>query len=158
MPLPVAAAETLGHADQRGIPFVLVHHAPKDGKNGTCARPDHRVEEPQVIELARRLGANQKMLVTGVAFAFSEGTPRLRNLSLTSARLRCCWTPSTRCWALCCPHIESRGRMELTLSFGCNGGRQRSAALALELARRLRARGELDVGVQLRDLEQRETP
>jgi RNase adaptor protein for sRNA GlmZ degradation len=48
--------------------------------------------------------------------------------------------------------------MELTLAFGCNGGRQRSVALAVELARRLGVRGNLDVFVELRDLEQRETP
>ncbi len=45
------------------------------------------------------------------------------------------------------PAYRARGRMELTLAFGCNGGRQRSVALATELARRL------EVGVELRNLE-----
>ena len=54
------------------------------------------------------------------------------------------------------PAYRSRGRMDLTLAFGCNGGRQRSVALAIEMARRLRARADLEVGVELREIEQAE--
>jgi RNase adaptor protein for sRNA GlmZ degradation len=46
--------------------------------------------------------------------------------------------------------------MDLTLAFGCNGGRQRSVALAIDMARRLRPRADLEVGVKLREIEQLE--
>src|SRR6266576_3481931 len=63
VPLRVGAAEILKQADDRGILYALVHHGPDDRiKNGTYARAHHRVEAPELTELARRLGANQKML------------------------------------------------------------------------------------------------
>jgi len=47
-----------------------------------------------------------------------------------------------------------RGRMELTLAFGCTGGQHRSVAMAHELAERLRARRpDLDVEFRARELE-----
>ena len=180
VPLRVGAAEVLHQADQRGIPYVLVHHGPKDRiKNGTYARAHHRVEAPQLIELARRLGANQKMLVTCVAFAFREGIPtdsalvvdarcldnpywvdELRDLDGRDPRIAQFVLNQHEATVLLdsldtmlgelLPAYRARGRMELTLAFGCNGGRQRSVALAVELARRLQVRGNLDVGVELR--------
>lgn len=187
VPLPLAAAELLDQADDMGIPYVLVHHGPEDRvENGTYARAHYRVEAPQLMELARRLRANQMMLVTCVAFAFGEGIP---NNSALVVDARCLDNPywvddlhdldgrdpriaqfvlgqraatvlldslGTVLGALL-PAYRARGRMELTLAFGCSGGRQRSVALALELARRLRARGDLDVVVELRDVEQKET-
>ncbi len=186
VPLPVGAAEVLEEADRKGIRYVLVHHGPDDrNENGTYARAHHRVEAPQLMELAQRLGADQKMLVRCIAFAFKEGIPR------DSA-----WVVDARCldnpyWVddLCdldgrdpriaqfilrqreatvllnsldtllgvlLPAYRSRGRMDLTLAFGCNGGRQRSVALAIEMARRLRAQADLEVGVELREIEQPE--
>jgi UPF0042 nucleotide-binding protein len=186
VPLPVGAAEVLEEADRKGFRYVLVHHGPDDRiENGTYARADHRVEAPQLTELAQRLGADQKMLVRCIAFAFKEGIPR------DSA-----WVVDARCldnpyWVddLCdldgrdpkiaqfvlrqreatallnsldtllgvlLPAYRSRGRMDLTLAFGCNGGRQRSVALAIEMARRLRARADLEVGVELREIDQPE--
>jgi UPF0042 nucleotide-binding protein len=126
------------------------------------------------------------MLVTCVAFAFTEGIPKdsalvvdarclenpywvdgLRDLDGRDPRIAqfvCDQSEAsvlldsldTMLGALL-PAYRARGRMELILAFGCNGGRQRSVALALELARRLQARNDLDVAVQLRDLERRET-
>ena len=46
-----------------------------------------------------------------------------------------------------------QGRMELTMAFGCTGGRHRSVALAQEMARRLGALPEVDVAFRARDLE-----
>ena len=188
VPLRVGATDVLNQADQSGIRYVLVHHGPKDGiENGTYVRAHHRVEAPQLIELARRLGANQKMLVTCVAFAFREGIPTdsalvfdarcldnpywvedLRDLDGRDPRVAQFVLSQREATVLLdsleamlgelLPAYRARGRMELTLAFGCNGGRQRSVALAVELARRLRVRGNLDVCVELRDLEQRETP
>jgi len=43
--------------------------------------------------------------------------------------------------------------MELTVAFGCTGGRHRSVVLAQEMARRLRSLPELDVVFRARDLE-----
>ena len=187
VPLRVGATDVLNQADQRGIRYVLVHHGPQGAiENGTYTRAHHRVEAPQLIELARRLGANQKTLVTCVAFAFREGIPTdsalvvdarcldnpywvddLRDLDGRDPRIAQFVLNQREATVLLdsldtllrelLPAYRSRGRMELTLAFGCYGGRQRSVALALELARRLQARGDLDVGVELRDLEQRET-
>jgi hypothetical protein len=77
VPLPVGAAEVLEEADRKGIRYVLVHHGPDDRiENGSYARAHHRIEAPQLMELAQRLGADQKMLVRCIAFAFKEGIPR----------------------------------------------------------------------------------
>lgn len=188
VPLRLGAIDALNQADKRRIPYILVHHGPKDGiENGTYTRADHRVEAPQLIELARRLGANQKMLVTCVAFAFGEGIPPdsafvvdarclnnpywvedLRHLDGRDPRIAQFVLKQPEAKVLLdsldallgelLPAFRARGRMELTLAFGCSGGRQRSVALAVELARRLGVRDNLDVSVKLRDLEQRETP
>jgi predicted ABC-class ATPase len=77
VPLRVTAAAVLDQADRDGIRYVVVHHGPDDRpKNGTYRRAHHRVETPQLAELARRLGADQRMLVRCVAFAFKEEIPK----------------------------------------------------------------------------------
>ncbi len=188
VPLRLGAAEVLERADRQGIRYVLVHHGPDDGiKNGTYARAHHRVEAPQLTEVARRLGADQKTLVRCAAFAFKEGIPKdsafvvdarcldnpywvddLRDLDGRDPRVAqfvlgqpeaaaLLDSLETMLGALLAAY-RARGRVDLTLAFGCNGGRQRSVALALEMARRLQARGDLDVGVELRDLEKRDPP
>jgi UPF0042 nucleotide-binding protein len=43
--------------------------------------------------------------------------------------------------------------MELTVAFGCTGGRHRSVALAQEMARRLGVLPDVDVAFGARDLE-----
>ncbi len=183
VPLSVRAAAVLDQADRDGIRYVVVHHGPDDGrKNGTYRRAHHRVEAPQLAELARRLGADQKMLVRCVAFAFKEGIPKdsafvvdarclanpywgedLRDLDGRDPRVARFVLDQLEATALLgsleqmlsalLPAYRARGRMELTLAFGCNGGRQRSVALATELARRLQRRADLEVGVELRDVE-----
>ena len=51
------------------------------------------------------------------------------------------------------PAYAERGRTELTVAFGCTGGRHRSVALAAEFARRLDRVEGIDVECRLRDLE-----
>ena len=50
------------------------------------------------------------------------------------------------------PEYSRRGRMELTIAFGCTGGRHRSVALAEEMARRLSQLDEVEVRVRAREL------
>lgn len=52
---------------------------------------------------------------------------------------------------ICLPGFEAEGKAYLTLAFGCTGGRHRSVAVAVEVARRLEARG-LQPGVSHRDV------
>jgi UPF0042 nucleotide-binding protein len=51
------------------------------------------------------------------------------------------------------PEYRRRGRTELTLGFGCTGGRHRSVVLAEEMGRRLRAGAEIDVECRARELD-----
>jgi hypothetical protein len=183
VPLRVGAPQILKQADRKGIRYVLVHHGPDDRiENGTYTRAQHRVEAPQLTELARRLGANQKLLVRCIAFAFKEGIPKdsaivvdarcldnpywvddLRDLEGRDPRIAqfvlrqreatVLLDSFDRLLGALLPAYRSRGRMDLTLAFGCNGGRQRSVALAIEMARRLQVRGDVEVAVQLRDIE-----
>ena len=183
VPLRVGAAQILQQADHMGVRYVLVHHGPDDRiKNGTYARAHHRVEAPQLTELARRLGANQKLVVRCIAFAFKEGIPKdsafvvdarclgnpywaddLRDLDGRDPRIAQFGLRQREATVLLdsfdtllgalLPAYRSRSRMDPTLAFGCNGGRQRSVVLAIEMARRLQVRGDVEVAVELRDIE-----
>ncbi|QAU52320.1 glmZ(sRNA)-inactivating NTPase [Corynebacterium pelargi] len=50
------------------------------------------------------------------------------------------------------PGFEHEGKKFITISIGCTGGHHRSVAIAEEIGRRLRDRGDLDVNVQHRDI------
>jgi UPF0042 nucleotide-binding protein len=50
------------------------------------------------------------------------------------------------------PSFVAEGKAYLTIALGCTGGHHRSVAIAEELARRLRARGER-IGVLHRDID-----
>lgn len=50
------------------------------------------------------------------------------------------------------PRYEREGKSYLTVAIGCTGGQHRSVAIANEVARRLRARGEWRVGIVHRDV------
>lgn len=172
----------LREADARGIRYILVHHGPDDGlAGGTYARAHHRVESSQLNELARRLLSRQRLLVVCQAFAFKNGipedaawlidarfldnpywVPELRDLDGRDPAVReYVLSQPTACVLLdglertlrplLAPYWE-RGRAQLTVAFGCTGGRHRSVVLADEMVRRLRAVEGIDVELLIRDL------
>ena len=177
------SAPALQEADERGLRYVLVHIGPDDGEpEGTYSRAHHRVESPQLAELARRLRSRERMELTCLAFAFKNGipvesgwvvdtrfldnpywVPELKPLDGRDPRVReyVLGQPAAGCLldgleATIAPLLAEysrQGRMELTMAFGCTGGRHRSVALAQEMARRLGALPEVDVAFRARDLE-----
>jgi P-loop ATPase protein family len=176
------AAEALRDADARGLRYVLVHHGPDDGEpEGTYARAHHRVESRELAGLARRLRARSRLEVTCLAFGYKNGIPEDSAWVVDSRCLdNPYWVPElkpldgrdprVRQYVLgqpvagrlldgleavivpLLPEYSSRGRMELTIAFGCTGGRHRSVALAEEMARRLSQLDEVEVRVRARDL------
>jgi P-loop ATPase protein family len=180
--LGTADPEVLRRADARGIRYVLVHHGPDDGVvEGTYARAHHRVEREQLPGLARRLRSRQRLLVTCLAFAYKNGLPEDSAWVVDTRFLdNPYWVPelrpldgrdeAVRAYVLgqpaACRFLDglqaalvpllgeyaARGRMELTVAFGCTGGRHRSVALAAEMARRLEAVEGVDVALRLREL------
>jgi len=173
----------LREADARGVRYVLVHHGPDDGvPDGTYARAHHRVERAELPALARRLRSRERLLVTCLAFAFKNGipaesawvvdtrfldnpywVPELRPLDGRDAPVRDHVLGQPAAGALLdgleatvvpiLPAYAERGRMELTVAFGCTGGRHRSVVLAAEFARRLDRVEGIDVECRLRELE-----
>jgi hypothetical protein len=176
------APEMLRQADAVGIAYVLVHHGPDDGvAGGTYERAHHRVEVAELPQLARRLRSREGMLVTCLAFAFRQGipaesawvidarflenpfwVPELRELDGLDARVRDYVMGQPAATALldglestlrsAIPAYRARGRMELTIAFGCTGGRHRSVVLAAEMGRRLTGLEGIDVEFRARDL------
>jgi RapZ C-terminal domain len=174
--------DLLREADALGIRYVLVHHGPDDGvPEGTYDRAHHRVESRQLRELARRLRSRTCPLVTCLAFAYKNGipegsawvidtrfldnpywVPELRSLDGRDPRVRDYVLRQAPAGALL-DGLEAtlvplfaayaeRGRMELTVAFGCTGGRHRSVVVAAEMARRLGAVEGIEVQFRARDL------
>jgi hypothetical protein len=180
--LPTGDPEVLRQADAAGVSYVLVHHGPDDGvPGGTFERAHHRVELPELPELARRLRSREGMLITCLAFAFRQGipaqsawvidarfldnpywVPELRELDGRDPRVRDYVMRQPAATALldgiestlrgAIPAYRARGRMELTIAFGCTGGRHRSVVLAAEMGRRLTGLDGVEVEFQARDL------
>jgi RNase adaptor protein for sRNA GlmZ degradation len=176
------ASEALRQADAVGIAYVLVHHGPDDGvAGGTYERAHHRVEVAELPQLARSLRSREGMLVTCLAFAFRQGipaesawvidarflenpfwVPELRELDGLDARVRDYVMGQPAAAALldglestlrsAIPAYRARGRMELTIAFGCTGGRHRSVVLAAEMGRRLTGLEGIEVEFRARDL------
>jgi P-loop ATPase protein family len=174
--------QVLREADALGIRYVLVHHGPDDGvPEGTYARAHHRAESRQLPELARRLRSRDCPLVTCLAFAYKNGIPEGSAWVVDTRFLdNPYWVPElrpldgrdprVRDYVLRQPHAGTlldgleatlvplftayaqRGRMELTVAFGCTGGRHRSVVVAAEMARRLGAVGGIQVQLRARDL------
>jgi len=181
--LPGGGADTLRAIDASGLRYVVVHHGPPDGEpGGTYERAHHRVEFAELAQLARRVLARPSLLVTCLAFAYRNGipegsawvvdvrcldnpywVPELRPLSGLDPRVReyVLGQPAARrlldglqsVFEDMVGEYRQRGRMELTLAFGCTGGRHRSVAVARAMADRLARRPDLDVDFLARDLE-----
>ena len=180
--LPCGGAETLLAADGRGVRYLLVHVGVPDGQpGGTHERAHHRIDTPEIADVARRARTRDRMLVTCLAFGFRNGipegsawvvdvrfldnpywVPELRDLDGRDAPVRdhvlgqpAAATLLDGLEATLVPLLDEyarHGRMELTVAFGCTGGRHRSVVLAGELARRLVPLGHVDVEVRARDL------
>jgi P-loop ATPase protein family len=176
------AAGALREADEHGLRYVLVHIGPDDGEpEGTYSRAHHRVEAAQLPELARRLRSRERMEVTCLAFAFKNGIPRESGWVVDTRFLdNPYWVPELKpldgrdgrvrqyvlrqpaavslldgleaTLGLLLPEYRRQGRTELTVAFGCTGGRHRSVTLAQEMARRLGELPEIEVGFRARDL------
>jgi P-loop ATPase protein family len=175
------ATEPLAAADARGVKYVLVHVGPDDGAPaGSFARAHHRVAAADLPGLARKLRGRERMLVRVVAFGYKHGLPpaadwvvdarfldnpywveELRPLTGQDAAVRrhVLAQPAAgelldnlvRTIGSLLPAYRAQGREELTVAFGCTGGRHRSVVLAGELARRLEG-GEVDVETEYREL------
>ena len=176
--------DVLRAADARGIRYVLVHHGPDDGvPEGTYARAHHRVESRQLPELARRLRSRDCPLVTCLAFSYRHGipegsawvidarfldnpywVPELRDLDGRDPSVRDHVLGQAAAGAVLdglvatvlplVPAYAERGRMELTIAFGCTGGRHRSVVLAAELARRLSSIDGIEVACRFPELDE----
>jgi hypothetical protein len=182
IPLPGDATLALKAADAAGARYDLVHVGPDDGApEGSFARAHHRVAVAQLPELARRLRSRDRMLVRCVAFGYKHGLPPAADWVVDGRFLdNPYWVeelrpqtgldPAVRRYVLAqpaagelldnlertigalIPAYRAQGRQELTIAFGCSGGRHRSVVLATELARRLGAGEQLDVETEYREL------
>ncbi|HXM56537.1 MAG TPA: RNase adapter RapZ [Candidatus Dormibacteraeota bacterium] len=181
--LPGGGAEALLAADAHDVKYLLVHVGAADGEpGGTYERAHHRVSLDQLPELAERVRTRERPLVTCLAFGFKHGIPD-RSAWVVDARFldNPYWVPElkpltgfdapVRDYVLRQPPARAlldgleatltpllaeyarQGRMELTVAFGCTGGRHRSVVLACELAGRLRAVPDIDVAFAARELQ-----
>ena len=176
------ATEVLKSADSAGARYDLVHVGPDDGApEGSYARAHHRVEASELAGLARRLKTRDRMLVRCQSFGYKHGLPPTADWVVDARFLdNPYWVedlrpqtgldPAVRRYVLgqpaagelldnlertigsLLPSYRAQGRQELTLAFGCTGGRHRSVALAEELAKRLRGIEGVEVEAEHREL------
>ena len=175
------ATGALKAADVRGERYQLVHVGPDDGApEGSFARAHHRVGKDELPALAKRLRSREKMLVRVLAFGYKHGLPPASDWVVDARFLdNPYWVeelrpqtgldPAVRRYVLAqpgagallenlertigglLPAYRAQGREELTVAFGCTGGRHRSVVLATELAGRLRS-AEVETETEYREL------
>ncbi len=176
------AAATLLAADERGDRYVLVHVGKPDGEpGGSYERAHHRVRPDELPQLARRLRTREKLLVRCVAFGYKHGLPadadwvvdcrfldnpywieELRPLTGLDEPVREHVLSQPGAGELIgtlgaalrklLPLYRAQGRSQLTVAFGCTGGRHRSPVLATELASRLRKLAGIEVETDFREI------
>lgn len=182
IPLAGDASEALAAADAAGKQYVLVHIGADDGRpNGSYSRAHHRVLADDLPALARRLRSRDRMLIRCLAFGYKHGLPanadwvvdvRFLDNPYWSEDLRALagTDPAVRRFVLrqpaagelldnlqrtigsLIPLYRTQGRSELTIAFGCTGGRHRSVVMAGELAGRLAGTEGVDVEPEYREL------
>lgn len=181
--LPVRdAVALLQDADAQKIRYVLVHVGASDGRaGGSHDRAHHRVDIPQLRELAQQLRSRERMLVSCIAFGYKNGIPdgaswvvdvrllenpywveELRPLDGRDQRVRDYVVNQPAAQELlgnlektlreAIPHYRERGRSHLVVAFGCTGGRHRSVAIAREMSDRLANVDGIDVESVARDV------
>jgi hypothetical protein len=176
------AASLLKDADTQNIRYVLVHVGASDGRTGgSHDRAHHRVDIPQLRELAQQLRSRERLLITCLAFGYKAGIPdgaswvvdvrllenpywvdELRPLDGRDPRVREYVVNQPAAQELlrnleqtlgaAIPHYRERGRSHLVIAFGCTGGRHRSVAMAQEMAARLKSLDGIDVEFAARDI------
>jgi RNase adaptor protein for sRNA GlmZ degradation len=182
VPLGPLAAERLVEADRQGIKYQLVHVGTDDGVDqGSFRRAHHRVEVGALPPLAQKLKSRARMLVRVLAFGYKHGLPpeadwvidarflknpywveELRQLDGRDSRVQDYVLRQSAAadlmerlaglFAAILPDYRAQGRTEVTIAFGCTGGRHRSVALAAELAGRLERSVDADVEAGFREL------
>lgn len=182
LPLRGDAAAILKDADAQSIKYVLVHVGAADGRaGGSHDRAHHRVDIPQLRELAQQLRSRERLMVTCLAFGYKNGIPdgaswvvdvrllenpywveelrpldgrdpRVRDYVVNQQAAQELLDNLERTLRAAIPHYRERGRSHLTVAFGCTGGRHRSVAVAREMAARLERDGDIDVESVARDL------
>ena len=181
IPLAGDSTSALRAADAAGKKYELVHVGADDGApEGSYSRAHHRVTPDELPALARRLRSRERMLIRCVAFGYKHGLPPAADWVVDARfldnpywveelRAQTGLDPAVRRHVLAqpaagelldnlqrtigglIPAYRAQGRQELTIAFGCTGGRHRSVVLAAELAQRL-AGGEADVETEYREL------
>ena len=182
VPLGPRASERLLDADRRGVRYQLVHVGADDGlAGGSFERAHHRVEIDSVPPLAQRLKSGARLRVKLLAFGYKHGLPadadwvidarflknpywveELRHLDGHDPRVREYVLGQVAAAGLVdgmaalfttiLPEYRAQGRTEVTIAFGCTGGRHRSVALADEMARRLEGAVDADIESGFREL------
>ena len=182
VPLGQGAAARLVEADRQGIKYRLVHVGGNDGVDqGSYHRAHHRVELSALAALAHRLKSRARMLVRVLAFGYKHGLPPEADWVIDARFLKNpYWVEGLRhldgrdslvrdyvlgqsaaadlieklagLFTTILPAYRAQGRTEVTIAFGCTGGRHRSVALAGALAAQLESSVDADVEAGFREL------